>query len=46
MTPGVWKVVYAPHTTTIAGFLGADLLVRYKLEDDFTISSTFMATFP
>ena len=28
VAPGVWRVVYAPHMTTIAGLLGCELSVR------------------
>ena len=28
VAPGVWRVVYAPHMTTIAGLFGCELSVR------------------
>ena len=43
---GTWKVVYAPHMTTMAGIAGGSLDVSYILSEDGTIISHAVCKFP
>ena len=36
---GVWRVIYAPHITTIAGLFGGEFSVQYDLREDGTMTS-------
>lgn len=39
VAPGCWKVIYAPHMTTIAGLFGGEFRVQYDLYNDRTMES-------
>ena len=39
MAPGRWRVIYAPHMTTMAGLAGGKFSVQYDLKEDGTIVS-------
>eukprot|EP01082_Thalassiosira_pseudonana_P006434 g6053.t1 g6053 contig20:696970-697845(+) len=43
---GVWRVVYAPHITTIAGLFGGEFSVQYDLREDGTMTSHARYSFP
>ena len=43
---GTWKVVYAPHMTTIAGLFGGNFDVQYTLNKDGTMVSHARYDFP
>lgn len=46
VAPGTWKVVYAPHITTIAGLAGGKFDVQYTLFEDGTMTSHARYNFP
>jgi len=43
---GLWKVIYAPHMTTMANIGGGELDVQYDLKNDFTMTSHARYDFP
>lgn len=46
VAPGTWKVIYAPHMTTIAGIAGGKFDVQYTLFNDGTMTSHARYNFP
>jgi carboxymethylenebutenolidase len=46
VAPGRWRVIYAPHMTTMAGLAGGEFSVQYDLNDDGTIVSHAKCNFP
>ena len=46
VAPGRWRVIYAPHMTTISGLAGGEFSVQYDLNDDGTIVSHARCNFP
>lgn len=46
VAPGVWRVVYAPHMTIMAGLFQGELSVQYDLNEDGTIISHARYNFP
>jgi len=46
VAPGSWRVVYAPHMTTMAGLLRGEFSVGYDLRKDGTITSHARYEFP
>ena len=46
VAPGRWRVVYAPHMTTMSGLAGGEFSVQYDLNDDGTIVSHAKCNFP
>lgn len=46
VAPGTWRVVYAPHMTTMAGLARGRFSVQYTLEEDGTIISHARYNFP
>ncbi|KAL7528827.1 hypothetical protein ACHAWF_002724 [Thalassiosira exigua] len=44
--PGVWKVCYAPHMTTMAGLFQGEFSVEYDLKADGTMKSHARYKFP
>jgi len=46
MAPGRWRVIYAPHMTTMAGLAGGQFSVQYDLNEDGTIVSHAKCDFP
>ena len=43
---GRWRVIYAPHMTTMSGLAGGAFSVQYDLKDDGTIISHAKCNFP
>lgn len=46
VAPGLWKVVYAPHMTTISGLFGGSFDVQYRLFEDGQMTSHAKYDFP
>ena len=46
VAPGTWKVIYAPHITTIAGIAGGKFDVQYTCFNDGTMTSHARYNFP
>lgn len=46
VSKGDWKVVYAPHMTTIAGLFGGKFDVEYKLHSSYKMESHAKYDFP
>ena len=46
VAPGRWRVIYAPHMTTMSGLAGGEFSVQYDLNDDGTIVSHAKCNFP
>ena len=46
VAPGTWKVIYAPHMTTISGFFGGNFDVQYTLYENGQIISHARYDFP
>lgn len=46
VAPGTWKVIYAPHMTTIAGIAGGKFDVQYTLFHDGIMTSHSRYNFP
>ena len=46
VAPGRWRVIYAPHMTTMSGLAGGKFSVQYDLSKDGTIVSHAKCNFP
>mmetsp|Transcript_29522 Transcript_29522/g.65040 ORF Transcript_29522/g.65040 Transcript_29522/m.65040 type:complete len:272 (-) Transcript_29522:202-1017(-) len=46
VAPGSWRVVYAPHMTTMANLAGGSFQVEYDLNEDGTMESHAKYDFP
>lgn len=46
VAPGRWRVVYAPHMTTMANLAGGQFQVEYDLNEDGTMESHARYSFP
>ena len=46
VAPGTWRVIYAPHMTTMANLAGGSFQVEYDLNEDGTMESHARYDFP